>query len=97
MEESIRKSVDDKGNKNVSYSKSWEENGIRFNKSIRQVEGGYIINESKYGKPKDGGENAEYIDENKEYVTTENPFKGEDKKKDDEDKMFSFVDSPSLI
>jgi hypothetical protein len=93
MEESINKSVDKNGNKNVTYTKRWEDNGFNLSKEIRQVEGGWIIRESKYGKPKDGGEDAKYVEENKEYVTTENPFKP---KEDKEEKMFDFVDKPSF-
>lgn len=94
MEEVIRKESDDKGNKQVSYSKSWDENGIHYNKSVRQVRGGYIVTTSRYGTPKNGGKDAKYIDEREEYVTTENPFDTEKKK--DEEKMFSFVDSPEF-
>jgi hypothetical protein len=94
MEESIRKTVDEKGNKSVSYSKSWETNGIRHSKTVRQVKGGYIVNIEKHGIPKDGGKDAKYINEFEEYVTTENPFDTE--KKNNEEKMFSFVDSPEF-
>jgi len=91
----ISKSTDDKGNKELSFSKSWEENGISFRKEVRKLEGGYIVSESKYGRPKDEGENGEYIDERKEYITTTNPFeKKEDKT--NEEKMFSFIDKPTF-
>lgn len=93
---SMNKSVAKDGTESISYSKRWEKNGLNYHKEIRKVEGGYIITESKYGKPSDGGEDAEYIDERKEYVTTENPF--EDKEKDEkEEKMFDFLDMPNLM
>ncbi len=82
------------GSKTVTLRKSWEKNGLSFSKEVRKVEGGYIITESKYGKPNDV-EDAEYIDERKEYVTTKNPF-DEIKPTEDEAKMFSFVDTPSM-
>jgi hypothetical protein len=85
------------GTESISYSKSWEKNGLNYRKEVRKVEGGYIINESKHGKPKDEGEDAEWIDENKEYVTTENPFEEKKEEKEDEQKMFSFIDMPSLM
>ena len=91
MDQEIRKSTDKNGNESITYRKSWDKNGIHFSKEIRKVEGGYIIRESKYGKPSDDPE-AEYIDESKEYASTENPL--EKKKKDDDEKMFSFVDLP---
>ena len=89
----ISKETTDKGTKSVTFSKSWDKNGIHHNKEIRQVEGGYIVTESKYGTPKDE-EDAEYIDERKEYVTTENPFKKEEKS--EEETMFGFVDTPLM-
>lgn len=93
MEEVIRKSVDKAGNESVTYRKEWEKNGIRHSKEVKKVEGGYIIRESKYGKPADDPE-AEYMDESREYVSTENPF--EQKKKDTDEKMFSFTDIPTF-
>jgi len=83
------------GTESITYSKSWEKNGMSHRKEVRKVEGGYIITESKYGKPKDQGEDGEYIDERKEYVTTENPFEPPEDKSDDQ-KMFDFVDTPLM-
>jgi len=91
----IRKTVDKKGSESTTYRKEWEKNGFRFSKEVRKVEGGYIIRESKYGKPADNPE-AEYVDESKEYVSTENPFEKKEENNDN-DKMFSFIDTPSLF
>lgn len=88
----LEKETNKDGSESISYRKSWEKNGINHIKEVRKVEGGYIIRESKYGKPSDE-EDAEYIDESKEYVSTTNPF---DEKKEDEDNMFDFVDKPSF-
>ena len=90
MEESIRKSVGKDGAESITYRKEWKKDGLNFSKEVRKVEGGYIVRESKYGKPSDS---EEYIDESKEYVTTENPI--EEKK--EETKMFGFLDTPSLF
>jgi len=97
MSESINisKETDKSGNESITYRKSWEKNGLNFSKEVRKVEGGYIITESKHGKPKDAGEDAEWIDERKEYVTTENPF-DEAMKKGEDEKMFAFVDTPVM-
>ncbi len=84
------------GTESISYSKSWEKNGLSHRKEVRKVEGGYIVTESKYGKPKDEGEEGEYIDENKEYVTTENPLTEKKEEKSDEN-MFGFIDMPNLM
>lgn len=89
----VSKVVDNKGNESISYSKSWEKNGLSHRKEVRKVEGGYIITESKYGKPSDE-EDAEYVDERKEYVTTSNPF--EPKKEEKEDNLFDFIDKPTF-
>ena len=92
----ISKSTDKKGNESLTYRKSWEKNGLSHSKEVRKVEGGYIVCESMYGKPIDEGEDAEYIDERREYVTTENPFKEAEEEKKEEKNMFDFIDSPSL-
>ena len=89
----ITKETNKDGTESTSYSKSWQNNGLEHRKEIKKVEGGYIITESKYGKPKDGGDDAEYIDERKEYVTTKNPL-DESEDKDEDEKLFSFVDTP---
>lgn len=80
------------GSESISYTKSWEKNGLSFRKEVRKVEGGYIILETKYGKPSDD-ETADYVDERKEYVSTENPFKKKEDSDEDE-KMFDFIDNP---
>jgi len=87
----IEKETGKDGSQSISYRKSWEKDGVNYNKEVRKVEGGYIIRESKYGKPSDG-EEGDYIDESKEYVSTTNPFS---EKKEDEN-MFSFIDNPSF-
>jgi hypothetical protein len=93
---SINKRVDKNGNTSISYRKSWESNGINHNKEVRKVEGGYIVTESKYGKPTDEGEEGEYVDEHKEYVTTTNPFEKKKEDKSDDDKLFGFIDEPTF-
>lgn len=93
---SMNKETAKDGTESISYKKSWDKDGIHYCKEVRKVEGGYICVESKYGKPK-GVEDAEYIDERKEYVTTENPFEEKKEEKEDEKKMFEFIDLPSLM
>jgi hypothetical protein len=99
MSEEIRmsKEVAKDGTESLTYSKSWESNGLSHRKEVRKVEGGYIVTESKYGKPKDQGEDAEYVDERKEYVTTENPFKQREEEKKEDENMFDFIDLPNLM
>lgn len=92
----MTKEIGKDGTESITYRKSWERNGLNHSKEVRKVEGGYIITESAYGKPKDGGEDADYIDERKEYVTTENPFEPKEEKSEDE-KMFDFIDLPTLM
>jgi len=90
----VTKETDKNGKESISYRKSWEKNGLSHSIEVSKVDGGYIIEESKHGKPKDGGDDAEWIDERTQRVSVENPFK--DKEKED-DNMFDFVDNPSLI
>jgi hypothetical protein len=89
------------GTESITYSKSWEKNGMSCRKEVRKVEGGYIVTISKHGKPTDQGEDAEWIDERREFVTTENPFEEamEEKKEEEkeEQKMFKFIDMPNLM
>jgi len=91
----VTKKTNKDGSESMTYSKSWDKNGMHHRIEVSKVEGGYIIEESKHGHPKDQGDKAEYIDERKQRVSTENPFKEKDKKEDE--KMFGFVDNPSLI
>jgi len=86
-----RKTIKDNGNVEQSVRKEWEENGITKVIEVRKVKGGYIVRKSKYGKPKDE-ENADYIDETSEEVTTKDPFG----KREEDDSMFSFVDLPTI-
>ena len=92
----MTKEISKDGTESITYSKSWDKNGMSHRKEVRKVEGGYIITESKYGKPSDQ-EDAEYIDERKEYVTTENPFDEKPVEKTEDEKMFDFIDIPSLM
>jgi hypothetical protein len=91
----VTKETDKRGNESVTFRKSWDKNGVHHSKEVRKVEGGYIITESKYGTPKDS-EDGEYIDERKEWVTTENPFEEKEEKEDDDKKMFDFIDKPDF-
>lgn len=90
----VTKETTKDGVNSITYRKEWEKNGLNHSKQIRKVEGGYIITESKYGKPADGGEDAEYIDERKEYVSTTNPLEKKKDENKDEENMFDFVDNP---
>ena len=92
----VTKEVDKDGNESLSYRKSWEKNGMNHSIEVKKVEGGYIISESKYGKPTDEGENAEYTDERSERVSTTNPFADDKEEKLDDDKMFGFIDNPTF-
>jgi hypothetical protein len=90
----MNKEIAKDGTESITYSKSWEKNGMNHRKEVRKVEGGYIIVESKHGKPKDV-EDAEWIDERKEYVTTENPFEKKEEKNEDSN-MFDFINLPNI-
>lgn len=90
----VTKETTKDGTESISYRKEWEANGLNHSKQVRKVEGGYIVTESRYGKPKDGGEDADYIDERKEYVSTTNPLKKKEEEK--EDNMFDFIDKPNF-
>jgi len=93
----VTKETDKDGKETISYRKSWEKNGLNHSIEVSKVDGGYIIEESKHGKPKDGGDDAEWIDERTQRVSTTNPFKDEKEDKlDKDDKMFGFVDTPTF-
>ena len=90
-EVTARKTIKDNGSVEQSVRKEWEENGITKVVEVRKVKGGYIVRKSKYGRPKDD-ENAEYVEETSEEVTTKDPFA----EKEEDDKMFGFVDFPTI-
>ena len=92
----VTKETDKNGKESISYSKSWDKNGMHHNIEVKKVEGGYIISESKHGKPKDEGDNAEWVDERSERVSTTNPFKDEKEDKLDDENMFDFIDKPTF-
>ena len=93
----VTKEIDKNGNESISYRKSWEKNGMNNSIEVKKVEGGYIISESKYGRPTDGGEDAEYVDERSERVSTTNPFNDKKEEKLDKDEnLFGFVDKPTF-
>jgi len=89
----VTKSTNKDGSESLSYSKSWEKGGFHHRVEISKVDGGYIIEEHKHGRAK-GDDDAEYVDEVKKRVSTKNPFKEE---AEEDEKMFGFVDKPSLI
>ena len=63
-----------KSGKDVSFAKSWtDKQGLNNRVEVKEVKGGYIIRKSRYGSLSKG-EKSEYIDENTEEVTTENPI-----------------------
>lgn len=90
----ITKEVSEEGNEIITYRKSWKKGKLNHNKEVRKVEGGYIVTESKYGESDE--EEGGYIDERKEYVTTENPFAEKKEEKDEDKKMFDFIDKPDF-
>ena len=92
----VTKETTKDGKKSISYRKSWEKNGMNHSIEVSKVDGGYIIEEAKHGKPKDGGEDAEWIDERTQRVSTTNPFDDDKEDNLDDENMFSFVDKPTF-
>lgn len=64
------------------WSKCVEMDGITKKIEVREVENGYVICKSMYGKM-EGSE--EYIDERKEYISTTNPMEEKSKKMEDKE------------
>ena len=68
------------------WSESKEADGITKEKTVAEVENGFIIVKRVYGsKPGAEGEDSEYIDESKAFISETNPL--------DEDDMKAGLDS----
>ena len=73
MDKNTTTEIRQSGN-DTSFSKSWtDKDGLNNRVEVKEVKGGYIIRKSKYGSITKG-EKSEYIDENTEEITTENPI-----------------------
>jgi len=77
-----------KEQKSSRVKKSLQKDGMTYEITVEEVEGGYIITKSMWGdkkldKPKDG-RTTEYISKEKKYVSSTNPF---DKDKEVEEEL----------
>ena len=61
---------------NKEWRYSSEKNGITKSCCVKQVENGYTVRISKYGRPNDK-EDSEYIDESKEFISKVNPLESQ--------------------
>ena len=92
MAEMMSAPMDGEKKKYKRWSKSTEMDGITKSVEVREVENGYIIKKSMYGK-KEGSD--EYMDECREYISMTNPMdKNKDKEIDKEEhKKMDMMDS----
>lgn len=61
------------------FTKTEEINGVTTRMRVEEVENGFIINVSKYGRDT-SKKNSEYLDITKRYISTENPLEIKEKK-----------------
>jgi hypothetical protein len=74
--------------KKSRWSKSIEVNGITKTVTVKEVENGFVIEQSKYGRDS-MKKDSEYIDECKTYISEENPLEGKEEDKEEEKDEFS--------
>lgn len=72
--------------KSKRVKKSLTKDGMTYEITVEEVEGGFIVTKSMWGdrplaKPKDG-RTSEYISKEKRYVSTTNPFEEKEEKDD---------------
>jgi len=86
--------------KQMSKDKTWsitqEKDGVTKSLRVESAENGFIITKNKYGH---AGENDDYIDETKKYISTKNPLEGKEeniKSPMSKEEMFSFLDGDIL-
>lgn len=70
--------------KKARWSKSVEVNGVTKSLTVKEVENGFVIEQSTYGRDSTK-KDSEYMDENKTYVSKTNPLEGKDADEDKED------------
>ena len=65
-------------NDGKEWSYSLEKDGITKRCTVKEVENGYTVKINKYGYSKNkNGEEGEYMDETKEFISTQNPLEAE--------------------
>ena len=78
------------------WSKSIEVNGVTKSLTVKEVENGFIIEQSKYGKDSTK-KNAEWEDECKTYISKTNPLEGKEADKDDDNDPFTLKGLDMLV
>lgn len=73
MNKSVEMSTRDDGKE---WRYSVENNGITKTCTVKEVENGYTIRITKWGRP-DDDKDAEYTDDSKEFISTVNPLTAE--------------------
>ena len=78
------------------WSKSEEVNGISKSLSVREVENGFVVEYSRYGRDSMKPE-SEYVDENKTYISKTNPLEDSEEEKEEEKDKFSLGNIDMLL
>lgn len=86
MEKEISKTKN--SNEKKSWSKTIEKNGITETVKVEEVENGFLITKSKWGRDIDSKSPDKYIDECKKYISNVNPILDEEDELDKALKMF---------
>lgn len=82
--------------KKARWSKSIEVNGITKSLTVREVENGFIVEQSTYGRDTTK-KDSEYMDDNRTYVTKTNPLEGKDADEDKDNDPFTLKGLDVLI
>lgn len=77
MEKSLGNTSETK--RSSEFTKTEEINGVTTRMRVEEVENGFIIHVSKYGRDT-SKKNSEYLDITKRYISTENPLEVKEKK-----------------
>ena len=96
MEKTLSSSPKTSGKKKARWSKSIEVNGITKSLTVREVENGFIVEQSTYGRDTTK-KDSEYMDENKTYVTKTNPLEGKEADEDKDNDPFTLKGLDVLI
>jgi hypothetical protein len=82
--------------KKARWSKSIEINGITKSLTVKEVENGFIVEQSTYGRDSTK-KDSEYMDDCKTYVTKTNPLEGKEADKDENNDPFTLKGLDVLI
>jgi len=96
MEKIALDSTKSPSKKKARWSKSIEINGITKSLTVREVENGFIVEQTTYGRDSTK-KDSEYMDDSRTYVTKTNPLEGKEADEEKDNDPFTLKGLDVLI